>query len=173
MTEVNNVLQTQAPAINLQELMQQQKQLLAGAQKLQEVINQHRAQEKGVVVHKVRTMIQEYGIVPEELGFAPMGNKARKTSGAKGKAVAPKFRDPLTGATWTGRGLQPKWLQAHIAAGRNPEEFSISTDIKDAHPITGLAPFSGSASSPLEALTSGSIGMLPAATLQSMPTATV
>jgi DNA-binding protein H-NS len=25
--------------------------------------------------------------------------------------VAPKFRNPLTGDTWTGRGKPPKWIQ--------------------------------------------------------------
>jgi hypothetical protein len=28
----------------------------------------------------------------------------------KGKRVAPKYRDPKTGATWSGRGARAKWL---------------------------------------------------------------
>ena len=27
--------------------------------------------------------------------------------------------------TWTGRGKQPNWLQAHIANGRSIEEFEV------------------------------------------------
>lgn len=39
--------------------------------------------------------------------------------------VAPKFRDSTTGATWTGRGKQPKWLAHALSLGRRIEEFKI------------------------------------------------
>jgi len=39
--------------------------------------------------------------------------------------VAPKFRDSTTGATWTGRGKQPKWLAQALSSGRKIEEFKI------------------------------------------------
>ena len=29
----------------------------------------------------------------------------------KGKRVAPKYRDPKTGMTWSGRGARAKWLR--------------------------------------------------------------
>jgi DNA-binding protein H-NS len=35
----------------------------------------------------------------------------RRKSKLKGTHVAPKFRDPKTGATWTGRGLAPAWIK--------------------------------------------------------------
>lgn len=31
-------------------------------------------------------------------------------SKAKGSVGAPKYRDPATGATWTGRGKPPNWI---------------------------------------------------------------
>jgi DNA-binding protein H-NS len=31
--------------------------------------------------------------------------------------VAPKFKDPATGATWTGRGKAPKWIAGKDRAG--------------------------------------------------------
>jgi DNA-binding protein H-NS len=34
-----------------------------------------------------------------------------KAHPAKGKKVAPKYRDPETKATWAGRGAQPRWLR--------------------------------------------------------------
>ncbi|MFM7009219.1 MAG: H-NS family nucleoid-associated regulatory protein [Betaproteobacteria bacterium] len=39
--------------------------------------------------------------------------------------MAPKYKDPETGATWTGRGLKPKWLANALAAGREICEFAI------------------------------------------------
>lgn len=42
-------------------------------------------------------------------------------------AVAAKYANPNNpGQTWTGRGLQPKWLKALIAEGRNLNDFLIS-----------------------------------------------
>ncbi|NML87423.1 H-NS family nucleoid-associated regulatory protein [Polaromonas sp.] len=35
--------------------------------------------------------------------------------------VAAKYRDPITGKEWSGRGLPPKWLQ-----GKNKEQFLIA-----------------------------------------------
>jgi hypothetical protein len=45
-----------------------------------------------------------------------------------GEPLSPpiKYRNPKTGDTWTGRGLQPKWLKAAIAAGDQLEDFLIS-----------------------------------------------
>ena len=34
------------------------------------------------------------------------------------KAVAPRYRDPKTGATWSGRGKKPAWVVAALAEGR-------------------------------------------------------
>jgi hypothetical protein len=35
-----------------------------------------------------------------------------------------KYRQPTTGETWSGRGNQPRWVKAAIAAGRSLEEFA-------------------------------------------------
>ena len=52
--------------------------------------------------------------------------KARKASSrAKGRKVAPKYRDPDTGDTWSGRGRKPKWLEAKIEAGRTLEDLKV------------------------------------------------
>ena len=43
-------------------------------------------------------------------------SKAKDTGSVDGRAkVAPKFQDPVTGATWTGRGKCPKWFDAETA----------------------------------------------------------
>jgi DNA-binding protein H-NS len=50
---------------------------------------------------------------------------------ANGKArrkyprVFPKYRNPQTSETWSGRGKQPRWLVAAIKAGRRIEDFEI------------------------------------------------
>ena len=50
---------------------------------------------------------------------------------ANGKArrkyprVFPKYRNPHTSETWSGRGKQPRWLVAAIKTGRKIEDFEI------------------------------------------------
>ncbi|GAB3735824.1 H-NS family nucleoid-associated regulatory protein [Silanimonas algicola] len=50
--------------------------------------------------------------------------KARKST-TKGTKVAPKYRHPETGQTWSGRGILPKWMSEEIAKGRTREDFAI------------------------------------------------
>lgn len=36
------------------------------------------------------------------------------------------YRDPMTGSTWSGRGLQPKWLKKALASGRTLGDFRVA-----------------------------------------------
>jgi DNA-binding protein H-NS len=40
--------------------------------------------------------------------------------------VLPKYRDPQTSETWSGRGKRPRWLVAALKSGHKMEEFRIS-----------------------------------------------
>ncbi|MDP9123698.1 MAG: H-NS histone family protein [Pseudomonadota bacterium] len=63
--------------------------------------------------------MSEHGLTVADLA------KAAAKTGATGKKVQPKYRDPASGATWTGRGLKPKWLQAALDAGKSVTDFAI------------------------------------------------
>jgi DNA-binding protein H-NS len=65
-------------------------------------------EEKEQAIGMARTMISAYGITAKDLGL----DKAPKVkSGPKpGQKLAPKYRDPLSGATWSGRGKTPRWI---------------------------------------------------------------
>ena len=40
--------------------------------------------------------------------------------------VEPKFRNPSEPSmTWSGRGLQPRWVRDALASGRNLDDFKI------------------------------------------------
>jgi ParB-like chromosome segregation protein Spo0J len=55
-----------------------------------------------------------------------------KGAASKGKAEPAKvargvrYRDPMTGSTWSGKGLQPRWLKVALAAGRTLAEFDLA-----------------------------------------------
>ncbi len=51
----------------------------------------------------------------------PKNRKPRR----KYPKVLPRYRNPATSETWSGRGKQPRWLLAAVSAGRSIEDFRI------------------------------------------------
>lgn len=51
--------------------------------------------------------------------------KKQPASGDRRSVVAPKYRDSASGATWTGRGKQPKWIVEALKSGKKLEDFKI------------------------------------------------
>ena len=52
---------------------------------------------------------------------APESRRARR----KYPEVVPRYRNPETSETWSGRGKKPRWLVAAMKAGSRMEEFLI------------------------------------------------
>jgi DNA-binding protein H-NS len=78
-------------------------ELKAQADALIKQAQEVRKQENKELIIELREVIRENGITAEQLGFAPAGKGSRKTAPAK-------YRDPITGKTWSGRGRTPLWL---------------------------------------------------------------
>ena len=57
--------------------------------------------------------------------LAQIGNVNGKGGPIRGVKIAPKYRHPQTGETWTGRGGVAGWLAREIAAGHKREDFLI------------------------------------------------
>jgi DNA-binding protein H-NS len=95
--------------------------LLARKAALEKEIEATRRQERAEAISKVKALMSEYG-----LSLSDLNTKGAAKSGGTGKGgkVAVKYRNAATGDTWSGRGLQPKWLKAALAAGRKIEEFA-------------------------------------------------
>jgi len=89
---------------------------------LEKEIEATRRQERADAVAKVKSLMTQYGLSISDLSSKP---STKSTGNGKGGKVAVKFRNSTTGDTWSGRGLQPKWLKAALAAGRKIEEFSV------------------------------------------------
>ena len=93
-------------------------ELLDRKAELEKEIEASRRQARSDGVVKVKALMAEYGLSISDLTV----KVPAKTTGGK---VAAKYRNSATGETWSGRGLQPKWLKAALAAGRKIEEFSV------------------------------------------------
>ena len=91
------------------------KELLAQKEKLEQQLAAAHAAELETVIAQTRQIVVEYGLTAEDLGLATKTKKQRKVGG-----VAPKYQDPKSGSTWTGRGRAPAWI-----AGKNYDRYLI------------------------------------------------
>jgi DNA-binding protein H-NS len=75
---------------------------------LQAQAEQVRREERQQAIDMAKTMISTYDITAKDLGL----DKAPKvkTGPKPGNKVAAKYRDPQSGATWSGRGKTPRWI---------------------------------------------------------------
>jgi DNA-binding protein H-NS len=81
---------------------------------LAQQIEDARRSEIAEVLAKIRAEVQQYSLTVNDI--FPGGRRRGRSLGK----VAPKYRDPTTGRTWTGRGKAPKWID-----GRDRAQFSI------------------------------------------------
>jgi len=98
-------------------------ELMAQREALERQIEQTKKQERGEAIERVKALMAEYGLTVADLGSRPTGGRAKKGKSA-GK-VAAKYRNASTGETWSGRGLQPRWLKAALASGRKLADFAV------------------------------------------------
>lgn len=96
---------------NLQQLLEQKAAI-------EKQIAEARQNEVKDAIARARAIIDQFGLTAADLFGG--GKRGRKAGGSGGGKVAPKYRDPATGATWTGRGRTPKWME-----GKNKDAFLI------------------------------------------------
>src|SRR5690606_7122242 len=109
---------------NYQDLLAQKAALEKQAADLEKQLTEARRAERAAVIAQIKSLLAEHGLTVADLGLKAGGGKASGgTSASAGRKVAPKYRNNETNETWTGRGLQPKWVQAAIAAGKKLEDF--------------------------------------------------
>lgn len=95
--------------------MSQYKDLLKQREELEAKITEARNAEVVSAIAQVRQLVLDYSLTERDV-FGGV-----RTSSAKGSTVAPKYKDPVTGATWTGRGKPPRWI-----ADKEREQFLIA-----------------------------------------------
>jgi len=103
---------------------------IARLQKRADVLQQK--QRAPAITQILRTM-REFSITPDDIAAAfTQKNRsqttARKTvKNASPNRAKPKYRDPVSGKTWTGRGKPPRWISAADQAGTGREQFLINS----------------------------------------------
>ena len=98
------------------------KELLAQKEAIEQQIAQTKKEERADAVAKVHSLMAEYGLTLADIGGKTTPKAKAKSGGGK---VAPKYRNASTGESWSGRGLQPRWLKAALASGKKLSDFVI------------------------------------------------
>lgn len=104
---MNDLIQVSTSA-SYEELKDAQERLNA---QLQARLGEARAEGMAKIV----AIVQEFGFTADEMNKALSGKVSAGKGRGKGKGTgtkaAPKYRDPISGSTWTGRGVAPAWIK--------------------------------------------------------------
>jgi DNA-binding protein H-NS len=95
--------------------------LLAQKAALEKQIADTQREERASAIAQIRTLMAEHGLAVADLG---QRNAAPRKAGG-GAKVAAKYRNQATGESWSGRGLQPRWLKAALASGKKLTDFAV------------------------------------------------
>jgi DNA-binding protein H-NS len=96
------------------------KELQAQIAQLTSQAEEQRKSELGSAIEQIRTIVREFGLTESDLSKLFKGGRTARPVGK----VPPKYADPATGATWSGRGLPPKWIAVAHKAGTH-DKFLI------------------------------------------------
>ena len=96
-------------------------ELLARSQSLESRITEARQSDRRRALDEIRRLMSDHALTVDDVAPA---SKSRQPSQERRK-VAPKYRDPVTGSTWTGRGLKPRWVTAALEAGKSLSDLAI------------------------------------------------
>lgn len=107
----------------LQELIAQKSQLAEQLATVEKQIAEAQSGQRTEAIAKVRALLADTGLTMADIGGSATP-RAERAPAAPSK-VAPKYRDPVSGQTWSGRGLKPRWLTAAIATGKTPNDFAL------------------------------------------------
>jgi DNA-binding protein H-NS len=124
---------------------------MATLENLQAKIAQLQAQAEAIVkkdstavIAKIHRIMEKHGLTVADIeahigGGKKRGRKPGVKSAAKSSASTAKYRDPKTGATWTGHGRAPKW----IASAKDRSTFLIESNAVASAPATKKAAKAG------------------------------
>ncbi|AOK45334.1 H-NS family nucleoid-associated regulatory protein [Burkholderia vietnamiensis] len=82
------------------------KELKAQMGALAEKAEAARVAEFQAVIDDIRSKVAEYGITEKDI----FGTRRSRSAKQANVPVEAKYRDPKTGATWSGRGRAPAWI---------------------------------------------------------------
>jgi DNA-binding protein H-NS len=102
--------------------MSSYQEILSQIEDLKRKAEDVRQQEMAGAIAEIKRLMAQFGISADDLGFSG------RAGGAKAKnrgSVAAKYRDPVSGKTWTGRGRRPGWVLDLEGVGKSLEDCRV------------------------------------------------
>lgn len=90
-------------------------------EKISTILSARIKAEKHELEKRLAVLDRGMGAVVRPDGVPTIGEKRRREY----PEVLPKYRNPQTSETWSGRGKLPRWLVAAMKSGHKMEEFRI------------------------------------------------
>ena len=138
---MNDLIQVSTSA-SYEELKDAQERLTAQ-------LEARRGEARAEGMAKIVAIVQEFGFTADEMNKALSGKVSAGKGRGKGKGTgtkaAPKYRDPISGSTWTGRGVAPAWIKDVPKEDR--ARFLI---VAEAAPTQAAAPVETPVEAPVE-----------------------
>ncbi|WP_414442378.1 H-NS family nucleoid-associated regulatory protein [Burkholderia sp. 22PA0106] len=91
-------------------------ELIADLDRINAEIAAAQTAERSAAIEQIKTLMAEFGISADEL----TARRARK----KHRTSVAKYRDPISGVTWSGRGREPSWI-----VGKDRADFVIQPSL--------------------------------------------
>lgn len=112
----------------------QRRKLEKEIQRLQKQAAALERKQRAPIISEIIRNMREFDISLEEVEIA-LSRRSRSasqrgektaTKAATRNPVPPKYRNPETGATWSGRGKAPRWVSDAEAQGKSRNDFLIN-----------------------------------------------
>jgi len=101
-------------------------ELLAQRAELEKQIASVQSAERTKAIDEIQKIMADHGLTAADIaGGTRAAKSTTRADGTPKQHVAAKYRNAATGETWSGRGLQPKWLKAAIEGGATLESFAV------------------------------------------------
>jgi DNA-binding protein H-NS len=78
----------------------------------------------------LKRKVDGYPTQGADAGHRTASDPHRNGQDARTGEVKPKYRDPVTGETWSGRGRMATWLKRKQDAGESIDQYLIDTDVE-------------------------------------------
>lgn len=110
-------------------------QIQAKLKKLQAQADAVVAKQSSAVLETIRSLMEKHGLTTADIdahvGSKKRGPKAGAKAAVKTVQSVPKYRDPKSGATWSGRGRAPGW----ITNVKDRSDFLVDSIASSAPPV--------------------------------------
>ncbi len=103
--------------------MSSYQEILSQIEDLKRKAEDVRQQEMAGAIAEIKRLMAQFGVTSEDLGLT---GRAGAVKGKTRGTVAAKYRDPISGKTWTGRGRRPGWVLDLEGQGKSLDDCRVA-----------------------------------------------